>query len=61
VIPIPLRGPDPDCLCDLAVVFRTAYEEGYYEDNLDYDKPLEKSLPPAVQRWAMKLVKSGKK
>jgi hypothetical protein len=60
VIPLPLRQPDADCLSDLAEVFRTTYERGCYEDNLDYQKPLKLPLAPAALRWAAKLTKSRK-
>ena len=41
VIPIPLRGDDPDVALDLQVVLNTVYDRSDYDYSLDYDRPLD--------------------
>lgn len=51
-LPVPLRGPDPDLLIDLAEVFTTAYDRGRFERGIDYGNPLPSHLRPDERTWA---------
>jgi len=56
-IPIPLAGDDPDVVLDLQVAFTTTYDRAGYDYALNYRRPVEPPLPPAVAEWAATLLK----
>lgn len=60
VIPIPLKGKDPDTQLDLQSLLTITYDRGAYDLKLDYTKPPVPPLPPALARWANKLLKQKK-
>jgi hypothetical protein len=60
VIPIPLKGDDPDAELDLQPLFASVYDRGAYSVKLDYRKDPVPPLPPALAKWADKLLR-GKK
>jgi hypothetical protein len=60
VVGIPLRAPDPDAPLDLRRALDLVYDRGAYDLKLDYTKPPVPPLPPALARWANKLLKQKK-
>lgn len=56
-IPIPLAGDDPDVVLDLQAAFTTTYDRAGYDYALNYRRPVEPPLPPAVAEWAATLLK----
>jgi hypothetical protein len=59
-IGIPLRKPDPDVPLELQAALNLVYERGSYDLKLNYSKPPNPPLPPAVAKWSNKLLKSKK-
>jgi hypothetical protein len=55
-IPIPLAGDDPDVVLDLQAAFTTTYDRAGYDYALDYRRPVEPRLEPAVADWARSLL-----
>lgn len=57
---IPLRHPDPDIVLDLQVALTTVYEDGAYDVQLDYTKPVP---PPPLsarqQAWVEQLLQKA--
>jgi hypothetical protein len=60
VVGIPLRGKDPDAPLDLQAALNLAYDRAAYDATIDYTKPPVPPLPPALARWANKLLKQKK-
>ncbi len=60
VIPIPLRGKDPEAPLDLGAVFRTGYDRAAYEMSVDYRKDPRPPLEGDDAKWARELLR-GKK
>jgi hypothetical protein len=58
VIPIPLRGSDPDAPLDLQQVLATAYERAAYDADIDYKREPVPPLPPPLAAWAEERLKS---
>ena len=54
VLPIPLRGPDPDISLDLGEAFRMTYDRGGYNRVMRYGRPLPEGLriSPEDRAWA---------
>jgi hypothetical protein len=59
-IGIPLRDPDPDASLDLQRALDMVYDRGAYDLKLDYTRPPVPPLPPALAKWADKLLKQQK-
>lgn len=51
-IPIPLRPSDPDIVLDLQQVINQVYENGRFEQDLNYDEPLNPPLNQDERTWA---------
>ena len=58
-IAIPLAGNDSDVVLDVQAVLEKAYEDGCYEDRIDYHKPCRPPLAAADTAWVKKLLKIG--
>jgi hypothetical protein len=58
-IPIPLLGPDPDIVIDLAPLFASVYEEARYAESIDYDAPLTLPLAPEDRAWAEEVARTA--
>src|SRR5262245_14265488 len=52
VIPIPLRGKDPEVPLDLGAVFRSVYDRAAYDVSVDYRKPPQPPLEGDDAKWA---------
>ena len=52
VIPIPLRGGDPDAELDLQTVLNTAYDRAAYDLELDYRAEPKPPFAPEQKIWA---------
>ena len=59
-IPIPLKGDDPDAHVELQPVLDTVYDRSVYSVDLDYTQDPVPPLPPALAKWANKLLKKKK-
>jgi hypothetical protein len=57
VIPIPLRGKDPEVPLDLEAVFREAYDRAAYDLTLDYRKEPQPPLKGEDAKWARELLR----
>jgi hypothetical protein len=60
VIPIPLKGKEPDAELDLQAVVGGAYERGAFGVRLDYTKDPVPPLPADLAKWSNKLFKQKK-
>jgi hypothetical protein len=60
VLPIPLKGAEPDAELDLQGVVAGAYDRGAFAVRLDYTAEPVPLLPPDLARWANKLLKQKK-
>lgn len=58
-VPIPLRPPDPDVYIDLGAVFRTTYERGDFERDIDYAQPPPQSLSKKRLRWVARCIETA--
>lgn len=56
-IAVPLRAPDPDIALDLQAVFTRCYDNGGYEDFIDYRHEPSVPLPPDDAAWADALLR----
>lgn len=56
-IAVPLRAPDPDIALDLQAVFARCYDNGGYEDFIDYRREPPVPLPPDDAAWAEALLR----
>ena len=56
MIPIPLRGGDPDALIDLQQMLDAAYERGAYDLDLNYTREPVPPLTPEQGAWARPLI-----
>ncbi len=56
-IRVPLREPDPDVMVDLQAVFTQCYDDGGYEDFIDYRQPPPVALSPEEAAWVDGLLK----
>ena len=54
---MPLREPDPDVMVDLQAVFTQCYDDGGYEDFIDYRQPPPVALSPEEAAWVDGLLK----
>ncbi|MFQ6102022.1 MAG: DUF4058 family protein [Anaerolineae bacterium] len=54
---VPLREPDPDVALDLQAVFMQCYDDGGYEDFVDYRQPPLVTLSPEEAAWVDGLLK----
>ena len=58
VVPVPLLAPDADAQLDLTAALHRMYEEGGYEDWLDYTQPPpDPPLSPADAAWVEALLR----
>jgi hypothetical protein len=57
VIPIPLRGKEPEVPLDLGAVFREAYDRAAYDASVDYHKAPQPSLEGDDAKWARELLR----
>lgn len=57
VIPIPLRGKDPEVPLDLGAVFRSVYDRAAYEASVDYRKSPRPPLTGEDVKWARDLLR----
>ncbi len=57
VVPIPLRGKDPEAPLDLGAVLRAVYDRGAYDASVDYRKPPQPPLDGDDARWARELLR----
>ena len=55
-IPIPLLPGTPDCILDLRSCFDRAFEEGLYDEDINYNEPAVPPLKPADAEWAKQIV-----
>lgn len=55
-ISVPLREPDPDVVLDLQAVFTRCYDNGGYEDFVDYHRPPPVSLSSEEMVWLESLL-----
>jgi len=55
-IRVPLREPDPDVVLDLQAVFTRCYDNGGYEDFIDYRRPPPVSLSAEETTWLKNLL-----
>jgi hypothetical protein len=58
VIPVPLKGDDPDAKLDLQVALSTAYDRAGYDLDIDYKKEPDPPLSPEQAAWADQLLRS---
>ena len=58
VIPIPLRGNDPEVPLDLQQILHTAYERGAYDLAVDYQRQPVPPLNDEQRQWATELVEA---
>jgi hypothetical protein len=58
-IRVPLREPDPDVVLDLPAVFTRCYDNGGYEDFVDYHQPPSVSLSSEEMAWLESLLAEG--
>jgi hypothetical protein len=56
-IGIPLRQPDPDVALNLQEALTTVYERAALDLSVDYTSDPNPPLPPALAKWADKLLK----
>ena len=57
VVPIPLRGKEPEAPLDLASVLRAVYDRAAYDASVDYRKPPQPPLEGDDARWARELLR----
>jgi hypothetical protein len=50
---IPLRPPDPDTVLNLQIIFNQSYDNGGYEDFVNYTAPPRIPLPEAEKAEAL--------
>jgi hypothetical protein len=60
-IRVPLREPDPDVVLDLQAVFTRCYDNGGYEDFMDYHRPPPVSLSSEETAWLESLLSKSSK
>jgi len=60
-IPIPLRPGEPPVQFPLQSLFNGVYEDGWYDQTIDYTIPLDPPLHPEDADWAEQLLKSAGK
>jgi hypothetical protein len=60
LIPLPLRGEDPDAQIDLQQMLATAYDRGAYDLDIDYIADPISLLTSDQADWARKIVSSRK-
>lgn len=58
VIPIPLKGNDPEVTLDLQLTLDTLYDHCAYDRIVDYRRPPKVSLSEPYDAWADQLLKS---
>jgi hypothetical protein len=58
-VAIPLASDDPDVPLNLQAALTRVYEEGAFEDRIDYTRPCVPALTPEQQRWAEALTRHG--
>jgi hypothetical protein len=51
VIPVPLRGSDPDVVVELQSLFTTVYDRARYDLSLDYNASLRPPLSESDSEW----------
>jgi hypothetical protein len=61
VIPIPLRGKDPEAPLDLGAVFRAGYDRAGYDLSTDYRKEPQPPLKGEDAKWARALLRKHRK
>jgi hypothetical protein len=59
-VPVPLQSGDVDVICDLAVVFATAFERGRYRASLRYGKALPTNLGADNLQWIKETLAAAK-
>jgi hypothetical protein len=58
VLDIPLAAPDPPAKLDLQAVFAESYDRGSWDGAADYCHPPVPPLPPELDAWADRLLRS---
>ncbi|HEV3115647.1 MAG TPA: DUF4058 family protein, partial [Gemmataceae bacterium] len=61
IMRIPLRESDADVLLDLQALIDRCYENGGYDEDLDYQAAPEPPLAPADARWAHALLRKQRR
>ena len=56
-IRVPLAGDDPDVPLDLQAGLARVYEDGAYDEQIDYGKPCHPRLSSEDQAWAAELLR----
>jgi hypothetical protein len=56
-IRVPLAGDDPDVPLDLQAGLARVYEDGAYDEQIDYGKPCHPRLFSEDQAWAAELLR----
>jgi hypothetical protein len=57
-IPVPLRAPDADAATNLAEVFASVFQRGFYDESPDFGRRLPVSLPASEAAWVAEVMKS---
>jgi hypothetical protein len=55
-IPVPLDPEEPEVLLDMGAAFARAFEEGRYEEQVDYSKPPKPAFREPDATWARELL-----
>ncbi|NOK61746.1 MAG: DUF4058 family protein [Chloroflexi bacterium AL-W] len=56
---IPLKMPDPDVTIDLQAVLNRCYDNGGYDDFIDYQRPPHAPVTPEEQFWMNAMLEQG--
>jgi len=56
---VPLAEGDPDVVVDLQAVFARVYENGCYQDCINYNAPCDPPLSREDQEWATQLIREA--
>lgn len=50
---IPLKSPDADAVVELQEIYDRAFDQGAYDETMNYDQPPSVALPPADVNWVV--------
>ena len=56
---IPLKTPNPDVTIDLQMVLNRCYDNGGYDDFIDYRRPPHAPVTPEEQFWMNAMLEQG--
>jgi hypothetical protein len=56
---IPLREGDADVVLDVQAILEQTYDDGCYDDRIDYQQPCRPPLIPRDRSWANKILKKA--